>query len=90
MTFNPQLRRNKRGTKAAEKFTPNVPERGIGVEYTTGKRWIIYLDRKKIGHIFEIENIGGSTFQYMPMGARSGGETFATFAECRRSLDDDE
>lgn len=86
--FNPQLRRNKRGTKTAERFTPNVPKQGIGVEYTTGKRWIIYLDRKKIGHIFEIEDISGSTFQYMPIGAKSGGEVFGTFAECRASLED--
>lgn len=87
--FNPQMRRNKRGTKTAERFTPNVPERGIGVEYTTGKRWIIFLDRKKIGHICEIEDTTGSTFQYMPLFSKSGGEVFATFAECRRSLDDD-
>lgn len=83
--FNPQLRRNKRGTKAAEKFTPNVPAQGIGVEYTTGNRWIIFLDQKKIGHICEL---GEGQFQYQPLGCKTGGEIFSTFAECRRSLDD--
>jgi hypothetical protein len=78
-----------RQTKRPAQFTPNVPAQGIGVEYTTGKRWIIYLDRKKIGHIFEIESTEGSTFQYMPLHSKSGGEVFATFAQCRRSLDED-
>lgn len=83
--FNPQMRRNsKRGTKVAEKFSPNIPAQGLGYEYTTGNRWMVYLDGKHIGHIHQLE----TGFQYRTRFDRSAGEIFATQAECRASLED--
>ena len=57
------------------------------ITYKEKNKTSVYLEKKYIGDIFEINTYGLNTrYQYFPKGKKEGGEKFKSLALCKKSL----